>query len=1043
MARVINRWDPARNVDMIVAAADGPLVLEADDPRWPLIAREWVQPIVYAYGGPVGYLRTLSVVDGVDPQNGLDVHGLQYMPDNMTFFGADPVDGEPQPDDRTDLIAGTRYRYVTTGHRLALRGWIGSFNPDNLNVEFEVWWGDKVQRDPGEARGSWTGAVLSVLNAVNFTADYLAYALHGKRRGDASWELRGGLVERPTSLYIPSTSAVSPWDGVDSGRFRILITGGTPSWTVSAQYWDPGIPGWVDIASSVVDLRSYAVPGYEEFFFLNGYLFHGATKVYPGAMPANPPTQETFFRRVSVSQFQPWILDVGDTYLREGVFRLSEMFGPLPYWLLPADAKTPSIDIMHYPNGPAAPSALRIHDDDGGWGIGVQQDTLLAMMGIEDRKLLTVTGYPGRHLPVCLADQYAIGPTLPFAYVGRYKLANLDTWTDERCLVSFGRAGYQAAPSSSISGLGLNWRPTNGGELVLRHWDGVAPGWLELVAPLRIDEYNNRLVDLGFCWTGDYGSLAGLQNRQLRIVVDGVTKATVAFSSLIRIASTVGSTIGTGDPLTRKSFEGIWFGGATFYEPATDADLLHAFDAEGEGGFANPSFEIEADSGRPGEAKDWEWQTQQNVGGFAEFSAYRADLAPYHGDVEGFEGGWLRAPSWVYADETARLAATGFTAADVGKAAHQLDINRNYILTSHSPITWQASSAGENQDWEDDLVDAEAAVFNAAIPNYKTTVEHFIIWGQTWDMMVWSGTPWLPAYNLTPPCQDTLGPFGGPTGFDGWYDHLYGTNLDPLSVESFDEAWGNDPLSTAGGQRWQPDPAPGGRLRGQAISFPLFIPANENRLVILTDIGIPAMFSLPSSNYADMATLLTDLNALLTVHLPGLGLTFDSWLDGTSEGLTFGWDGSTLTALWFGFGTLESEMTKDSRGRLGLRSFSPGGAYTGVGIPAWFYPSLPAGAGPTDRFLLDSWSCNSILTFTDLVLGLVVLENDLVGAMFDTAISYPTLLERFLLTSWVSPLAVWVTDLSAVVLVQAMFDSGAHTREDFLDTEWPDEIFPT
>lgn len=41
-----------------------------------------------------------------------------------------------------------------------------------------------------------------------------------------------------------------------------------------------------------------------------------------------------------------------------------------------------------------------------------------------------------------------------------------------------------------------------------------------------------------------------------------------------------------------------------------------------------------------------------------------------------------------YADATAREAATGFTAADVGKLARQLDDNSLWMLTDDSPETW-------------------------------------------------------------------------------------------------------------------------------------------------------------------------------------------------------------------------------------------------------------------------------------------------------------------------------------------------------------------
>lgn len=44
--------------------------------------------------------------------------------------------------------------------------------------------------------------------------------------------------------------------------------------------------------------------------------------------------------------------------------------------------------------------------------------------------------------------------------------------------------------------------------------------------------------------------------------------------------------------------------------------------------------------------------------------------------------------NWEYADASARTGATGLVAADVGKAAKQLDNDTFWVLTNHSPVTW-------------------------------------------------------------------------------------------------------------------------------------------------------------------------------------------------------------------------------------------------------------------------------------------------------------------------------------------------------------------
>ena len=56
--------------------------------------------------------------------------------------------------------------------------------------------------------------------------------------------------------------------------------------------------------------------------------------------------------------------------------------------------------------------------------------------------------------------------------------------------------------------------------------------------------------------------------------------------------------------------------------------------------------------------------------------------------------------NYEYANEAARLAATGFTANDVGKVAQQQSDKTYWILSDHSPITWKqlCSSGGITGD---------------------------------------------------------------------------------------------------------------------------------------------------------------------------------------------------------------------------------------------------------------------------------------------------------------------------------------------------------
>lgn len=55
-----------------------------------------------------------------------------------------------------------------------------------------------------------------------------------------------------------------------------------------------------------------------------------------------------------------------------------------------------------------------------------------------------------------------------------------------------------------------------------------------------------------------------------------------------------------------------------------------------------------------------------------------------------------RLESWIYADATARLAATGFTVDDVGRIAYQQSDTSYWRLSDDAPVTWAAvvSAAG-------------------------------------------------------------------------------------------------------------------------------------------------------------------------------------------------------------------------------------------------------------------------------------------------------------------------------------------------------------
>lgn len=80
---------------------------------------------------------------------------------------------------------------------------------------------------------------------------------------------------------------------------------------------------------------------------------------------------------------------------------------------------------------------------------------------------------------------------------------------------------------------------------------------------------------------------------------------------------------------------------------------------------------------------------------------------PEHSDVPLLEN--HRVANWEYADATARIAAVGFIASDVGKWAKQLDDGSYWELTDDSPITWAQRTGGGGTLVDDSVNNAKLA----------------------------------------------------------------------------------------------------------------------------------------------------------------------------------------------------------------------------------------------------------------------------------------------------------------------------------------------
>lgn len=69
--------------------------------------------------------------------------------------------------------------------------------------------------------------------------------------------------------------------------------------------------------------------------------------------------------------------------------------------------------------------------------------------------------------------------------------------------------------------------------------------------------------------------------------------------------------------------------------------------------------------------------------------------------------------TWSYADETERLAATGFTSSDLGYVAIQTDDDSLWMLSGYNPISWKSIGDMQKSVYDvdsDDIVDEAESI---------------------------------------------------------------------------------------------------------------------------------------------------------------------------------------------------------------------------------------------------------------------------------------------------------------------------------------------
>ena len=974
MAKPYILWDPAYNADLLTRASEGPLVVTM--PAAPTPAQLEVfdklfttSSIPVAYDDPrIFYLNVLSKDVLIAPKTGLHVDQYAWMPEDLTY----PAPG-PDPYDLSNLFGGVQYRFANLGWRILLRGYSGTMFEGTLAGEFRVKWADAVTRSALDPRGVWTGMVLDFFNIADQRTDHVVNTLHGKRLGDPDWLYHGGWLDRvpsPGPEVVNENAVVL--NSVTSGELRLVITATPPTWSAALQYYNGT---WITIDTYEADFRSHMPPAALEEIGVIASLFAGMGVDKPGSPPPEWPVNETWFSEVQVPQFEPWVADIADWTAREwDEYWLWITFTPKQYGL---GLSMPRTDLMHVPVGSArAPEELRHSDPEMGICVKLGAKSSLFAYGNADNRLIETSDLQ----PLTVCDQDAFGEDAPFAFYMRVRFDAMPAWGSDRNIVQFGNI-QAGPPSAGDNGIGIFWRSTGAtsGEFVARAYLAVT-GWEEAVFVVPdVSVWTDRPLNIGFVWSGARGSVIGREDYELRLVINGITRASNSVGPF-DVSTTSTAQLGATDTL--DGYQGLLRYAAVIGGPVTDEGLERAFSAVQQG-FSNPSFETPAASGRPGEAEDWNWRSVQVVPEWAEFNAYDVVLLQWRTALEIFGPGW-------------------------------------YDL----------------QNWADDLSDLPTAValFNAGITAYETLIELFAFWGKVWPDFTWQGPPWREAFTLVRPDQDNLGLNNGPTGFDSWYDHLFGTNVLPMEEEDFGQGWDTDPLSTAPGHQWHPGTATDARLTGDALEAPITIPPDKNRLVVFTDMHGIVELEVTAQEYTSIGSLAGELNTQwLSKVGSGTGIEFEEVLLDGDWRLTFGWDGLTIGAYSSMFGIRADEPSNDLRPLIGMDALGYGGRQSPIPVLEWMVSGTD-----DDLFEFDAWTFLDFVIMSDPFLGYHPVVYGQTSAVFDTAIPAPVQVERFVFGGWF-PGATWKTDLESPVA--AMFDSGTVDLEEFNEAEWPDEIW--
>jgi len=1074
-------WLPEDNADLVVNPGDPSLVLDASDLD-KFERAVGIEGIVFPYNSQaVQYLNLNRFEDGAGVEEGNGVEASGEMPETSTYLGGEPL---------TPIMRGDSFNefYISRAWGPYLRGWIGGQSL-GFDPTLRVKWGDADIRFLAQARGSYDGAFAALVSPFNQAAAREWAALHGKAASDLGfWKYHFASVDDPNGWAgLPAAAHVSiPWDGVTSGEARLVFSGTPTAATVTAQYHNGST--WIAISSvGPIDLTTIfqtlpaPIGSNWQQAGMVARLFAGATEVFG----SGADVLVHWFNEVEVDRFEPWIINRLATRNRQAYDGDLGEDGDLFF---------PAADLIHVPIGSnfGAPVSLRVVDV--AWNSVVEVDEWSVVSSVPSGSTVLIENTTISPRPLLRADGAWKGIGEPFAIVGRFGLQDLFYFQGlafgfQYCqLITMGGTFLVGDPQVD-NGFALYWDAKTE-ELVATIYSLGSASFVEARAPFAPGDYDGKQLELGIAWTGDEGAAAGFDDRTLRVVVDGVTLATLKVDDA-EIARNATDAISFG-PAThaayfpmRQGYRGT-FGGAVIYqEPMTDEALGAAFSPEEiPTPFENPSFEIEATSGRVGEAEAWEWISQQVAAAWAEFTAYVERLRAPWEDWDHLGTRAIKIGSNAEPFDFSSAKAFGVTIDGVGQlvtidpavatfedpanaTAAEVCAALNDLIEGGDAFPWlgefvavRSSSDGEGSTLSVDIAQAAAVVLGFTdattsqgandvgwselltdFSNVTTgeftggseTFEGFEVWGDEFHVPPnWIGEPWREAFTYTPGGFTSSVDQGAPWSHD-W----------TRAFEGFVEGWENDvlPMLTTPytADALTPGTAGDGRLYSSALTFPLGVGATRNRLTLgwgtIAPVAGFRVLELPitAGSYASASALVAELQSALVAALSGdtSGLTFGTWEseDGEQEGIWLGWDGSTSSISEFAIlSTPRSDrlyFDQDARETLGLIGIGPNGSRSELKIPADAWDS--GSTGPYDPsgsyYLAEQWGLVIYEVVNDPVSGLFALPYNWGAAEFDTSIGSGTYVDRVTLKGWTNDAsAVWKDELTDYSTTTAEFD---------------------